>query len=266
MKNIAIVGLGNMGQALLKGILDARVIDRKNVIGVEKDKSKVDFITENLNVKVFDNFEALKNAQIIIIAVKPENVEEVLEKIKKFSEKKVIISIVAGITVNFIKKYLKNSKIVRVMPNTPALVLNGVTGIYCDMVVNDEEKEIVKGILSSLGEVIFFENEDDIDKVTALSGSGPAYVFYFIESMIEAGLLIGLSRENAYKLVKKTFEGSLTLLSKSQKEPAQLKNMVISPAGTTINALKVFEKCGVKGAIMDAVLAAYLRSKELGRQ
>lgn len=265
MKNIAIVGLGNMGQALLKGMLNSKAVDRKNVIGIEKDKSKADFVTENLNVKVFDNFEALKNVQTIIIAVKPQNIEEVLEKIKKIAEKKIIISIVAGITVNFIKKYLKNSKIVRCMPNTPALVLNGITGVYCDIVVNDEEKEIVKGILSSFGEVIFFENEDDIDKVTALSGSGPAYVFYFIDALIEAGVFIGLSRENSHQLVKKTFEGSLALLAQTSKEPSLLKAMVTSPAGTTINALKIFEKEGLKGTIMDAVMAAYKRSKELGR-
>lgn len=266
MKNIAIIGLGNMGQALLKGLLDSKVVDRKNIIGIEKDRSKSDFVTENLKIKVFDNFEALKNVHIIIIAVKPQNIEEVLDKIKKFGEKKLIISIVAGITVSFIKKYLKNSKIVRCMPNTPALVLKGTTGVYCDIVVNDEEKESVKNILGSFGEVLFFENEDDINKVTALSGSGPAYVFYFIESLIEAGVYIGLSRESAYKLVKKTFEGSLELLTQTSKDPSQLKAMVTSPAGTTINALKLFDKEGLKGIIMDAVMSAYKRSKELGKE
>lgn len=266
MKNIAIIGLGNMGQALLKGLLDSKVVDRKNIVGIEKDRSKSDFVTENLKIRVFDNFEALKNVQIIIIAVKPQNIEEVLDKIKKFGEKKLIISIAAGITVSFIKKYLKNSKIVRCMPNTPALVLKGITGVYCDIVVNDEEKESVKNILGSFGEVLFFENEDDINKVTALSGSGPAYVFYFIESLIEAGVYIGLSRESAYKLVKKTFEGSLELLTQTSKDPSQLKAMVTSPAGTTINALKLFDKEGLKGIIMDAVMSAYKRSKELGKE
>lgn len=266
MKNIAIIGLGNMGQALLRGLLDGKVVDKKCIVGIEKDKSKADFVIENFKIKVFDNFEALKNAQIIIIAVKPQNILEVLDKIKKFGEKRLIISIVAGITVNFLKKYLKNSKIVRCMPNTPALALRGITGVYCDMLVNDEEKESVKSILGSFGEVLFLDNEDDIDKVTALSGSGPAYVFYFIESLVEAGVLIGLSRESAYKLVKKTFEGSIELLSQTTKDPVLLKAMVTSPAGTTINALKVFDKEGLKGIIMDAVMSAYKRSKELGKE
>jgi pyrroline-5-carboxylate reductase len=266
MKNTAIIGLGNMGQALLKGILDGKVLDRNSVIGIEKDRIKAEFISENFKIKVYDNFEALRNVQIIIIAVKPQDIEEVLEKIKKFSEKKLIISIVAGVKVDFLKKYLKNSKIVRCMPNTPALVLKGITGVFCDIVVNDEEKESVKNILNSFGEVLFFDSEDDIDKVTAISGSGPAYVFYFIESLIEAGVLIGLSRENAYKLVKKTFEGSLELLTNTSKDPSQLKAMVTSPAGTTINALRIFEKEGLKGIIMDAINSAYKRSKELGKE
>lgn len=265
MKNIAIIGLGNMGQALLKGLLDGKVIDKKNIIGIEKDKNKADIVTENFKIKVYDNFEALKNIQIIVLSIKPQDIVEVLEKIKRFVEKKLIISIVAGINIDFIKKYLRNSKIIRCMPNTPAIVLKGITGVYCDIVVNDEEREIVKNILNSFGDVLFFENEDDIDKVTALSGSGPAYVFHFIDSLIDAGVFIGLSRENALRLVKKTIEGSMELLTHTSKEPSQLKAMVTSPGGTTINALKVLEKEGMKGIIMDAIFCAYKRSKELGK-
>ncbi|MCX7770310.1 MAG: pyrroline-5-carboxylate reductase [Proteobacteria bacterium] len=266
MRNVAIVGLGNMGQALLKGLIDSKIVERKDISGIEKDKTKADIVAENFKVKVYDNFEVLKNSQVIIIAVKPQNIDEVLEKAKKFTEKKLVISIVAGIKIDYIKKYLKNSKIVRCMPNTPALVLRGITGVYCDIVVNEEEKTNVRKILSAFGEVIFFENEDDIDKVTAISGSGPAYVFYFIESLINAGVYIGLSRESSYKLVKETIEGSLKLLSQTSKEPSQLISMVTSPAGTTINALKVFEREGLKGIIMDAVMTAYKRSKELGKE
>lgn len=264
MKNLAIIGLGNMGQALLEGLIDGNVLDRKDIYGIEKEKDKIKKVSDNLKIRCTDKYDVLRNADVILLAVKPQNMAEVLEKIKKFSEKKLIISIAAGIGTGFIKKYLKNSKIVRCMPNTPALVRKGVTGVFCDEGVSEEDKVFVTKVLKALGEVIFFEKEDDIDKLTALSGSGPAYVYYFLESLEEAGVLIGLSRSDARRLAKLTFEGSIELISKTSKTPGELREMVTSPGGTTISALHVFDKEGLKGIIMTAILNAYKRSKELG--
>jgi pyrroline-5-carboxylate reductase len=264
MKKIAIVGLGNMGQALLRGLLDGNVVKREEVFGVEKDKLKADFVKEMFKINVSQKYNLLDKVDVIILAVKPQNMGEVIRSVKKYADKKLVISIAAGITTRYIKNILKNSRIVRCMPNTPALVLKGVTGIYCDETVTNEDRRLVLEVLGAIGETMFFDDESYIDRVTAISGSGPAYVFYFLEAIEEAGVLIGLSRSDARKLAKETFEGSIELIKKTGKEPTELREMVTSPAGTTIAALHVFEKEGVKGIIMDAIMKAYNRSKELG--
>lgn len=264
MKNLAIVGLGNMGQALLKGLLSKDIIDKKNIFGIEKDTYKIKSVTNECHIKVSEKYDILKKADIIILAVKPQVMKEVLTDIKPYVKNKLIISIAAGITTSLLKEYLNDAKIVRCMPNTPALAMKGITGIFCEKNINDNEKERIIKILSAIGEVLLFDKEEDIDKVTALSGSGPAYVYYFLEALEDAGVLIGLSRDAAKKLAKCTIEGSLALLNTTGKSPVELKEMVTSPGGTTISALSVMEKAGVKGIIMEAVKSAYNRSKELG--
>jgi len=264
MKKIAIVGLGNMGQALLRGLLDGNIVKKEEVFGVENDKLKAEFVKEIFKINVSQKYNLLDKVDVIILAVKPQNMGEVIKGIKKYADKKLVISIAAGISTRYIKNILQNSRIVRCMPNTPALVLKGITGIYCDETVTNDDKRLVTEILGAIGEIMFFDEESYIDRITAISGSGPAYVFYFLEAIEEAAVLIGLSRTDARKLARETFEGSIELIKKTGKTPTELKEMVTSPAGTTISALHVFEKEGVKGIIMDALMRAYNRSKELG--
>lgn len=265
MSKTAIVGLGNMGLALAEGLLNSKIVTPAQLIGVELSKERADFVAKKLGIKVSDNYTVLSKADIIILAVKPQSMGLLLKQIKSVIKNPLIISIAAGITVDFLKKYLgEKKKIVRTMPNTPALVGSGVTGVYCTENVTAKDKQLVEKILAALGEVVVVDKEDDIDKITALSGSGPAYVYYFMEALEEAGVFIGLSRDTARKLVSATFSGSAVLLKETKKSSVMLKEMVTSPAGTTIAGLYCLEKGAVRGAVLEAVMAAYKRAKELG--
>lgn len=264
MKTVTIIGLGNMGFALAKGLLSSNVLISEQLKGIEMQNDKANEVSSALGIEVFSDYEVIKKSDVIILAVKPQNMKVLLSSLKPLLNDQLIISIAAGITVKFLKEELGDKKIVRTMPNTPALVLKGVTGIYCTEKVNDEDRNVVENLLNAIGSTVLVDKEDDIDKITALSGSGPAYVYYFMEALEEAGVMIGLSRDTARKLVVSTFEGSTALIKETSKTPQDLRIMVTSPAGTTIAALHMFEKGAIKGAVLDGVAAAYKRAKELG--
>jgi pyrroline-5-carboxylate reductase len=264
VKKLAVIGMGNMGQALVKGVLDSGFIKRENIHGIEVDAEKAASVKADLKIEVLSDYGILEECDAVIIAVKPQSMKDLLPEISPFIKRQVIISIAAGITAGFLKNGLGDRKIVRCMPNTPSLAGRGITGIYCTDKVDRKEKMFIEGIFNAVGVALFVEKEDDIDRITALSGSGPAYVYYFMEAMEDAGVMIGLSRDAAKKLVLATFEGSTALIGKTGRTPTELKQMVTSPAGTTVHGLHALEKGGVKGVIYDAIMAAFKRSRDLG--
>lgn len=260
---VTVIGLGNMGLALSEGLISSGHFSPKNIKGVELSEDRATFVSEKINIEVFNDYRIVGKSDVVVLAVKPQSMKTLLIDIKPLIKNQLIISIAAGISSNFLREGLGDRKIVRTMPNTPAIVSKGITGVYCNERVKEKDKKLVEKILSAVGEVIFVEKEDDIDKITALSGSGPAYVYYFMEALEDAGVFAGLSRDVARRLVAETFLGSVLLMKETKKTPTVLKEMVTSPGGTTVNALFYLEKNGVKGTVCEAVMSAYKRAKEL---
>jgi pyrroline-5-carboxylate reductase len=265
--DLAIIGLGNMGQAILDGILKNDLIDQKNITAADKKFSYQSFKEMNkypdLNF-TSDNREAVNESDLVILAVKPQVIDFVLRDIKGAAADKNIISIAAGITVEHIQDILgSKSKITRIMPNTPALVAEGMSALTFPENISEEEKEIIMKIFSALGKVVEVE-EKDMDAVTALSGSGPAFVYIFIEALADAGVLKGLNRDTALKLAAQTVKGGAEMVLETNRHPAELKDMVTSPAGTTINGVAALENNNFRSAVIKAVSTAAERSEELG--
>lgn len=265
---VAIIGLGNMGEAILNGILDSGILKQDQIIAADKKFAGEDFQPEQRFEKITftaDNYQAAKEADYIILAVKPQIMSYVLEDIKDSAQPKVIISIAAGVKTELLKKYFgADAKIIRVMPNTPALIAEGMTALYYSPAVEADEKAFVEKIFNSLGKTVEVK-ESSMDAVTGLSGSGPAFVYLFIEALADAGVLKGLDRKTAIKLAAQTVKGSAEMVLKTEKHPAELKDMVSSPAGTTIAGIASLEENSFRSAVMKAVKAAVERSEELGQ-
>lgn len=265
---LAIIGLGNMGKAILSGILAQNLIKAKEIIVADKKIAAPDFELEaefsQINLSS-DNREAVKKADAVILAVKPQIIKLVLQEIKNDCANKIIISVAAGIKTSMLAQYFgEKAKMVRIMPNTPALVSSGMSAVYYSKAVTEEEKDFVEKIFSSLGETTEIK-ESEMDAVTGLSGSGPAFVYLFIEALADAGVLKGLDRQTALKLAAQTVKGGAEMVLKSDKHPAELKDMVASPAGTTIAGLAELEYNGFRSTVIKAVKAAAERSEELGK-
>ena len=274
---IGFIGAGNMGEALVGALIKSNITEPKCIYASDASEKKLKNMSKEYGIHIRnDNFKLFLECDIIILAVKPQQMSQVLSEISgnvddKLSHKKLIISIAAGVSIrrleNLLYKQLneKNQKklpIVRVMPNTPALVLAGISGMSANKFTSRNDIKVSKAILESAGEVIEFD-EKDLDAVTAVSGSGPAYVFYFIESMIAGGTKAGLSLKNSEKLTLETVKGAVKLLEESNDSAETLRKKVASPGGTTEAALRVMEKTSVKASIVKAIAAAKKRSKEL---
>ncbi|MFP4020640.1 MAG: pyrroline-5-carboxylate reductase [Halanaerobium sp.] len=265
---LAIIGLGNMGQAILSGILKQDIIKAENIIAADKKFSEPEFELEaqfsEINITA-DNQKAAREADYIILAVKPQIIKFVLEDIKNDAAAKIIISIAAGVKTELLSQYFgSDAKIVRVMPNTPALVAEGMSVLYYSPKVEADEKAFVDKIFNSLGETAAVR-EEDMDAVTGLSGSGPAFVYLFIEALADAGVLKGLDRQTSLKLAAQTVKGGAEMALSSGRHPAELKDMVCSPAGTTIAGVAELEDKAFRSAVIRAVKAAAERSEELGK-
>ncbi len=265
---IGFIGGGQMGEALIKGLIHSTLYTKENIYVVEPDQKRRDYMTSTYGINGFEESTPLwENCATVILAVKPQIMGIVLAASKEHvSPRHLIISIAAGLPISFYEQGLgrDDCKIVRVMPNTPALVLEGASGLCGNSNVSQEELLQAKEIFSKIGKAVILQ-EQAMDAVTGLSGSGPAYVFTFAEAMIDAGIEQGLPRPTAETLALQTLLGSVKLLMESGKHPAELRAMVTSPGGTTIAAQHVLERSGFKGIIMDAVEAAVNRSKELGK-
>ena len=263
MKNrIAVIGAGNMGEAIIRGIAS------RNVIVSDKRKDRLRKLRRSLKIKVAtDNKEAVEKADIIILAVKPQDIDEVLGEIASvITTKQLVISIAAGVTTKKIEKvFLSKIPVIRVMPNTPALVGKGMSVLCSGRHAKTTHIRIANRIFSGMGKVIVIQEEMLMDAVTAISGSGPAYIYLFIESLIESATKLGLSKTIAEELVLQTLKGAVELLEKTGKTPEELRKQVTSRGGTTEAALKVFQKRRFQEVIHTAVKSACRRSKELSK-
>lgn len=269
-KKLGFIGGGNMAEALINGLVSASFIDAKSVFVSEPSKSKRDALHAKYKIKVTgDNHELAKKCDILVIAVKPQILKEVLRDIRTLvGSDKLVISVAAGVPISIMDGALrgdskKKFSVVRTMPNTPALVQEGVTAIASGKHVSKTDVKIAHRIFEAVGRTVDVE-EGHLDAVTGLSGSGPAYIFMLLEALSDAGVKMGLSRDVANALTVQTVLGSAKLARESGIHPGELKDMVTSPAGTTIAGLHALEEGGLRTTMMNAVEEATLRSRELG--
>ncbi len=260
---IGFIGGGNMAEAMIKGITQS---GKRDIMVSELRAERRAYLESTYSVKATpDNKEVVKNCDIIILAVKPQNMDDVTGEIAGLiTPEKLIISIAAGITLSYLSARLKTSQVIRVMPNTPALVQEGMSVLSLCECFEDKQMALVRGIFMSIGKVLVLP-EKYMDAVTAVSGSGPAFIALFVEKMADAGVKAGLGKDNASELAVQTLIGTAKLLETGMP-PDKLREMVTSPGGTTAAGLKVFEDKGFSDLMNAVIEAAANRSKELGRK
>ncbi|MCR5829282.1 MAG: pyrroline-5-carboxylate reductase [Lachnospiraceae bacterium] len=260
---IGFIGLGNMAGAMIGGLIK-KGTPAKDIIGYDISKAVCDKRKEEFGITIAKNNDSLVNeCKSVVLAVKPQFLTSALDEISKFSSDTVVISIVAGKTLEFLSDNIKGTKkIIRCMPNTAALVGAAMTGVAASDDVTKEELESALSIIESFGKAIVIP-EKLMDTVTGVSGSSPAFVFMFIEAMADAAVLEGMPRAMAYEFAAGAVYGSAKLMMETGKHPSELKDMVTSPAGTTIMGVKALEDGAFRSTVMDAVVAATERSKEL---
>jgi pyrroline-5-carboxylate reductase len=253
-----------MGEAIIKGLL-SKGINPENIWVSEKSLERLDYLYQEYGIVRAENNEKLViNAEAIVLAVKPQNLTAVVDSfVTSFNKEKILISILAGVNTAKIEELLPaGSKVVRVMPNTPALIGEGTTVITGGSNTSEVELQEVLKIFEAIGSINVLP-ESMFNAVTGLSGSGPAFVYLMIEALADGGVMAGLSRDIAYKLAVDTVKGAAMMVRETKKHPGQLKDMVTSPAGTTIYGLLQMEKAGVRGTLMETVLAAAKRAEQL---
>jgi len=259
------VGTGNMAEALIRGLLGAGVAEASQIVGSEPRAERRQELSERYGIETLtDNVEVARRADILILAIKPQVMTRVLDEIgTQVKPSALVISIAAGIPLSVIEAHLPRVRVVRTMPNTPALVEAGATAIAAGGHATSEDLEATRRIFDSVGMTVILE-ETQLDAVTGLSGSGPAYMFLIIEALADAGVKVGLSRYNAQALAAQTVLGSAKLLIETNEHPGRLKDMVTSPGGTAIAGLHTLEAGGLRTTLMNAVEVATSRSRELG--
>jgi pyrroline-5-carboxylate reductase len=262
---ISFIGGGTMGEAIIKSLLAKGVAKPDDITASDVSEARRDILKNKYRIKATaDNNEAAKGAEVIALAVKPQELGKVLDELKGLSSQQVVLSIVAGATIDSLREGLGHSCLVRAMPNMPAQIGEGMTVWTATPEVNQKQKEMAQSILAAMGKELYVSSEKYIDMATALSGSGPAYVFLIIEALVDAGVHIGLPRDMAEKLVVQTVLGSTRAVEATGKHPAELKNMVTSPGGTTTEGLLQLETGGLRSLLLQAVIAAYNKAKALG--
>ena len=253
-----------MANAILGGLLREGLAP-KQVVVIEPFAETADKLRKELGVEVHAQAShVLANSDLVVWAVKPQVFKDAALPVASFTQNSLHLSVAAGIRSDSIARWLHTNRVVRSMPNTPALVGQGMTGLFARDGVSAQDKKLVEHVLKSTGEWLWLTQESDLDVVTALSGSGPAYVFYFLEAMTEAGVQMGLSQEQAYHLAKATFGGATHLARQSSDSPQVLRQRVTSKGGTTYAALTSMAQDHVKEAFVKAMLAAQKRAGELG--
>ena len=263
MTTFALVGVGKLGEALLSGILRSGR-PKEQVIAAERYASRAQEIAETYGVPTADPVDAVAKADVVLLAVKPQDMRAALKEIApSVRPETLVVSMAAGITLKLLEEELPaGTHCIRVMTNTPVFVDEAMSAVSPGTHATEEHLQLVEDLLRSVGRVIRVP-EHQQDAVTALSGSGPAYFFYLVEAMIDAGILLGLPRATAAELIVQTAVGSAKMLKESQEHPVVLREAVMSPAGTTISAIRVMEDHGVRAAMLAALEAARNRSQEL---
>ena len=262
---LSFIGCGNMGSAMLKGILAKGIVAKEDIIVSEIAQETLKSTCDELGVYgTVDNKEAVRSSDIIVLAVKPQYYEAVIEAIRdEVDESQIIVSIAPGKTLAWLEDtFGKSVKVVRTMPNTPALVQAGMTGVCANDKVSQAEFEQVLRLLVGFGEVEEVE-EHLMDVVTAVSGSSPAYIFMLIEAMADAAVAGGMPRAQAYRFASQAVLGSAKLVLETGRHPGELKDMVCSPGGTTIEAVRVLEEKGMRSSIIEAMKACVNKAKGL---
>ena len=263
--NISFIGGGNMAQALIGGLISQGLPATRITVSDPVEKVRSLLAEKAVNV-TDDNIAAIKDADIVLFAVKPQVLASVLKPLQGLLDGKLVISIVAGAEIATLSALLGTDRIVRVMPNTPALVQTGAHGLFANEEVGNDDRELASQVLASTGLTIWVNSEAQIDAVTAVSGSGPAYFFYMMESMIRAGKNLGLDEKVATALTLQTALGAAQMAITSSNTPAELRKNVTSPNGTTQAALEVFDRAQISQNIQAALAAAQKRSQELAQE
>jgi len=265
--HFAFIGGGNMAEALLKGLLSGLHIPATHVTATDVVPERLKYLETTYGIKTStDNRRAVQDHDVIILAVKPQILPGVVARFaSEVSRDKLVISIAAGITLQSLQEALgQDRRVVRVMPNAPALVLAGAAGISPGAAATPQDVALVEQIFNAVGRAVVV-SDDMMDAVTGLSGSGPAFVFALIEALSDGGVLVGLTRPMAIHLAAQTVLGAAKMVLETGQHPGVLKDMVISPAGTTAAGMHALESGGVRGIMMEAVRRATARSEELGR-
>lgn len=266
-KKITFIGPGVMAEAMIAGLIRQKLASPENILASGPRENRGIKLREKYGIQATtDNAEAASDADVVVLSVKPQRLTDVMTGLYKIRPDALILSIVAGATIQKISKTLKHKAVVRSMPNTPGQIGEGITVWAASKDTSEEQQEIARQILKALGDAVFVEDEGYLDMATALSGTGPAYIFLFTEALIDAGVHMGFPRRIAEQLVLKTIRGSVDYYYQAERHPATLRNQVTSPGGTSAEALYYLEKAGFRTAISRAVWAAYQRSLELGKE
>lgn len=263
---VAFVGSGAMAGAMIAGMLSQELIAPENVVAAGPRAERGEQLRGKYGVRTTtDNRAAVASADIVVLSIKPQALAEIVGELKgKIRPQALVLTILAGVKIGTVSQGLLHSGIVRAMPNTPARIGEGITVWTDSAAVTDEQRAQAETILGALGEQVYVEDESYLDMATALSGTGPAYVFLFMEALVDAGVHLGFSRHVAEKLVLQTVKGSVDYVLHSPNHLARLRNLVTSPGGTSAEALYFLEKAGFRTALSRAVWAAYQRSVQLG--
>lgn len=264
-KKLAVIGVGKLGEALISGLLKKDAVSAADVCGTVCHESSIARVKERLNIEVMlDNQKAAKGKDLVLLAVKPQNMDSVLKELSSVVTKdQLIISVAASVTTGFVEERLpKGIPVVRAMPNTPSVMNAGMAGLCTGSGAGEEHKKMAEAIFKCVGETVFVD-ESLMDGVTALSASGPAYLYVVIESLAEAGVKLGIPRDVSTLLAAQTMLGSSKMILESKAHPALLKDMVTTPAGCTIDGLMELEEGKLRVTLIKAVVKAAERAREL---
>ena len=268
--SLAFIGCGVMAESIVAGLLRQKLVQPKQITASHPRINRRAELTEKYNIKVYeDNAEAVKSLPVenatVVLCVKPQRLNGVLEDIGgAVKPQQLVVSIIAGATIETISEALRNPHVVRAMPNTPSQIGAGMTAWTCSENVSDTQRAQVKTLLAALGKELYVETENQIDMATSLSATGPTYIFMMMEAMTDAGVHMGFSRETSKELVQQTMLGATLFAIETDKHPAELRNMVTSPGGTSAAAIYEMEKGSLRTVLSKAIYAAYRRAVELG--
>jgi pyrroline-5-carboxylate reductase len=271
--HLAFIGCGVMGESMVAGLANNQIVDPSKISASHPRSNRREELATRYGITVFEgNAEVAANAakhknSAVLLCVKPQRLDRVLnDLVGVLHPEQLVITIVAGASIEHLAEQLGTAKIVRAMPNTPSQIGAGITAWTCTVAVDDDERAHVRELLSALGKELFVETENMIDMATSLSATGPTYIFMVMEALTDAGVHMGFSRDMAKELVQETMLGSVKFAIESHKHPAELRNMVTSPGGTSAAAIYQMEKGSLRTVLSKAVYAAYQRAVELGKK